>query len=253
MGGKAKKNKSIFLKGLADGLPVGLGYLSVSFTFGIMAVSSGFPGWSAVLISMSNLTSAGQFAALPLIASGSVYLELALTQFIINLRYTLMSISMAQKFNKSIKFSDRIWAAFFCTDEIFVISSGKEEGIDKKYYIGLVVLPYIGWATGTLIGVVAGGFLPQTVRSALGIAIYAMFIAIIIPPARKSRAVAATVLIAVVFSCFFYYLPVLRDNISSGFVIIICTVITSVICALLFPVKEQVKAEEECEVDNGDI
>lgn len=229
-----KNNK--YRYGFRDGIPIGLGYLSVAFTFGIMASSKGFPTWLPTLISMTNLTSAGQFAALPLIAASAPFIEMALTQLVINLRYALMSLSLTQKFDSSVKMKDRLLMAVFNTDEIFAVASGQNGLIGKRYYYGLATAPYIGWAAGTVLGAVLGNVLPQSVCSALGIAIYAMFIAIIIPPAKKSRPVTAVILIAVALSCLFYFIPVLKE-VSSGFVIIICTIMAAAFGAIFFPVK----------------
>ena len=226
-----------YIKGLKAGIPIGLGYLSVAFTFGIMASSLKFPLWITVLISMTNLTSAGQFAGLPLIASGAPLYEMALVQFVINIRYTLMSLSMTQKLDDSVKVSDRIPMSFFITDEIFALAMSVEESITKKFYYGLSTIPYVGWAVGTLLGAVMGNLLPQSVQSALGIAIYAMFIAIIVPPARKKRSIAIVIVIAAAMSSIFYFMPILK-TISSGFVIIICAVTAALIGAIFFPVKE---------------
>lgn len=228
------KVENSYKNGLKDGLAIGLGYLSVSFTFGIMAVDAGLPWWFAVLISLTNLTSAGQFAGLGLIVSGAPLIEQALTQLVINMRYALMSFSLSQKLDRSVTTPQRCVIAFANTDEIFAVAAGHEEDVGKRYMFGLATLPIIGWTMGTLLGACAGMILPESVRSALGIAIYAMFIAIIIPPAKKSRGVQTAILMAAAMSCLFAFVPVLK-NVSSGFVIIICTVVTAAVCALIFP------------------
>lgn len=226
-----------FAKGLRDGVPIGLGYLSVSFTFGMMAVTQGLPIWSAVLISMTNLTSAGQFAGLDLIVLGAPLIEMALTQLVINLRYALMSLSLSQKLESSVSTLWRCLIAFGNTDEIFAVSSGQPGKLGKGYMFGLMVVPYIGWAGGTLIGAAASTILPEFIRSALGIAIYGMFIAIIIPPARKQKSVRTVLMVAILLSCLFTFMPVL-NQVSTGFVIIICAIAASALGAWLFPVKE---------------
>ncbi len=225
-----------FRQGLRDGIPIALGYLSVSFTFGMMAVEGGLPAVFAVLISMTNLTSAGQFAGLSLMLTGGGLLEMALTQFVINLRYSLMSVSLSQKLHKSVTLLDRFLIAFGNTDEIFAVASGKSQEVGRKYLYGLILLPYFGWAFGTFLGAAASTFLPESVRSALGIAIYGMFLAIFIPPMKKSKAVVAVVLIAAGLSCAFAYIPLLQ-SVSSGFVIIICAVIAAAIGAIIKPVQ----------------
>lgn len=226
-----------FADGLKDGIPIGLGYLSVSFTFGMMAVMQGIPVWAAVAISMTNLTSAGQFAGLSLIAAGAPAVEMALTQLVINLRYALMSLSLSQKLVPATGTAKRCLIAFGNTDEIFAVASGKAGKVSTAYMVGLMTVPYIGWAAGTLIGGVASTLLPEFIRSALGIAIYGMFIAIIIPPARKQKPVRAVLLVAIVLSLILHFVP-LFAGISEGFIIIICAILASALGAWLFPVEE---------------
>jgi predicted branched-subunit amino acid permease len=227
-----------FRKGLQDGLPIALGYLSVSFTFGMMAVSGGLTWWEAMFISLTNLTSAGQFAGLDImIAFGSVF-EMAMAELVINLRYALMSISLSQKVDDSITGIYRWILGFGITDEIFGVAASQEESFGRRYFAGLMILPIIGWTTGTVIGAVSGNLLPESICNALGIAIYGMFLAVIIPKARQDKGVLKVIMIAVVLSCCFRYLPAL-NKVSSGFVIIICAVVASGIGALLFPVKQQ--------------
>lgn len=226
-----------FKQGLRDGMPIALGYLSVSFTFGMMAVSGGLPVTAAVAISMTNLTSAGQFAGLELILSGGAFFEMALTQLIINLRYALMSVSLSQKLHKSVTMLDRLLIAFGNTDEIFAVASGQKGEVGKRYMYGLIFTPYFGWAGGTLIGAAASTLLPESVRSALGIAIYGMFLAIFIPPMKRNKAIAAVVLIAAGMSVAFRYIPYL-NTVSSGFVIIICAVTAATAGAVLKPVAD---------------
>ena len=227
-----------FKKGLKDGVPIALGYLSVSFTFGMMAVAGGLPVSLAVAISMTNLTSAGQFAGLSLMLTGGGYFEMALTQLVINLRYALMSVSLSQKFHKSVSLLDRFLIAFGNTDEIFAVASGQNTDVGKKYMYGLILTPYLGWSLGTLLGAAASAVLPEAVRSALGIAIYGMFLAIFIPPMKKDKAVAVVVLTAAALSCLFFYVPVLK-SVSSGFVIIICAVVAATLGALIKPVSDK--------------
>ncbi|NLX64358.1 MAG: AzlC family ABC transporter permease [Clostridiaceae bacterium] len=226
-----------FLSGIKDGIPIGLGYLSVSFTFGIMAVNSGLPVWIAVLISMTNLTSAGQFAGISLISAGAPYIEMALAQLIINLRYSLMSLSLTQKTDKSFNTLHRLILSFGITDEVFAVASGKPHDIDTKYMYGLITVPYWGWAMGTLMGAAAGSILPESVSSAMNIAIYGMFLAIIIPPAKKAHPVLWVIILSVTLSFILHYTPYL-NRLSEGFVIIICALAASGFGALFFPVKE---------------
>ncbi|MEE0859161.1 MAG: AzlC family ABC transporter permease [Acutalibacteraceae bacterium] len=227
-----------FKKGLKDGIPIALGYISVSFTFGLQAVNGDMIWWEAVLVSLTNLTSAGQFAGLEImLRGGGFWIEMVCTQLIINMRYALMSISLSQKTDESVSGIHRFLTGFGITDEIFAVSMGNEKPVSNKYLYGVIILPVLGWTSGTFLGAVAGQVLPQVVISALSLAIYGMFIAIIIPPAKKNKAVLKVIIISVVLSCAFKWIPVLSE-VSSGFVIIICTVIASVIGAILFPVKE---------------
>lgn len=225
-----------FREGLTDGVPIGLGYLSVSFSFGIAAVTQGVSALAATVVSMTNLTSAGQVAGLGIITAAGTLLEMALAQLIINMRYALMSLSLSQKLDPGFTTPHRFLAAFGITDEIFAVASGKPKEITPSYMYGLILLPFLCWSAGTLLGGIAGSVLPQMLRSALGIAIYGMFIAIFIPPARKSAGVLVTVIISAAMSCGLRYIP-LFSHVSSGFAIIICTLAASAAGALLFPKK----------------
>ena len=227
-----------FFNGFQDGIPIGFGYLSVSITFGMMAVAGGLPVWAAVAISMTNVTSAGQFAGIGLMMSGGSLFEMALTQFVINLRYALMSLTNTQKLERHVNGIDRMLFSFMMTDEVFAVASGQKKAVGKHYLFGLMVAPYCGWALGTLCGAVANEFLPQSIRSALGIAIYGMFLAILIPVAKQSKAVLGVIVISVALSCTLRYLPFF-SGISSGFSIILCTVIAACIGAFLAPVREE--------------
>lgn len=224
--------------GLRDGIPIAVGYFSVSFTFGMLAVRDGISPFHSVLISLLNLTSAGQFAGITVIVSGASLLEMALTQLVINIRYALMSISLSQKLDSSVKSFQRMLIAYGNTDEIFAVASSKPGSVGSRYMYGLIALPVLGWVGGTLTGAVASTLLPAAVISALGVALYGMFIAIVVPVAKENREVLIVAGSALLFSTAFYYLPVLRE-ISSGFTIIICTVAAAGIGAVLFPVKEE--------------
>lgn len=242
------KTNNSFLKGVLDGIPIGIGYLSVSFAFGIMAVQCGLSPLEALLISMTNLTSAGQLAGAPIIAAGGSLIELAMTQLIINSRYALMSVALSQKLDKQVTLPDRLLISFGNTDEIFAVSTGKEGSIGKRYFYGLMLTPWIGWSSGTLIGAIAGAALPGIITSSLNLAIYAMLIAVFVPKAKTHLPTALCVLTSVALSCGFKYLPIFKDFAADygGFVIIICAVVASVIFALVCPVKteEEVSADE---------
>ena len=233
---KSLKNSS-FYSGIRDGIPICLGYLSVSFAFGISATGMGLSILEAVMISMFNVTSAGQLAGLPIIAAAGSYIELALSQLVINLRYALMSVSLSQKFDRSVRFADRFPIAFVNTDEVFAVACGKEKPVCRAYMYGLILPPFLGWTLGTLLGAAAGNVLPPVVISALGIAIYGMFVAIVIPVVKTERATALCVLVSVVMSCLFHYLPVLKE-VQSGFVIIICAVSASALFAIVAPIPD---------------
>lgn len=239
-----KVNNS-FLKGLIAGIPIGIGYLAVSFAFGIMAVKSGLSPLEALLISMTNLTSAGQVAGTPIIAAGGSFVELAMTQLVINSRYALMSVSLSQRLHGA-GFISRFLIAFGNTDEIFAVSVGEEGGIGKKFFYGLMLFPWLGWSSGTVIGAVAGSALPEIITGSLGVAIYAMLIAVVIPKAKTHLPTALCALFAVALSCGFKYLPILADFAKeyAGFVIIICAVVASAVFALLFPVNEDKEVRE---------
>lgn len=243
----SEKTLNSFTQGLRDGLPIGLGYLSVSFAFGITVVSAGLSALTAVGISMSNLTSAGQLAGLSVILAAASLGEMALTQFIINLRYALMSVSLSQKLSRECSLPHRFLISFFITDEIFAVAMNRSEMSGKylspKYMYGLAVAPYVGWSLGTLLGAAGGGWLPLSIRNALGIAIYGMFIAIIVPPSKKSRGVLSVVILAAAVSCLFNFVPqlsVLFKN-APGFVIIISAVLASAVGAVFFPKAEEVE------------
>lgn len=241
------KSIHTFSQGLQDGLPIGLGYVSVSFTFGMMAVESGLPIWGAVLISATNLTSAGQFAGLALVVQGSTMIEMALTQLIINVRYALMSLSLSQKLDQSLTMPHRLAVSFGVTDEIFAVASGKKGEVGRSYLYGLILIPFLGWTGGTLLGAVASTLLPLAVRQAMGIAIYGMFLAIIIPPARQLPAVCKVVIFSALLSCCVAWLPIFRW-ISSGFSIILCTLAAAGLGAVLFPIQAEKEEAPKKEV-----
>lgn len=231
-----------FKQGIKDGIPICLGYLSVSFAFGIFATVSGLTKMQALLVSMTNVTSAGQLAAVPIMLSGGSLIELFVSQLIINLRYALMSVSLSQKLGKTVKMRNRFLISFMNTDEIFAVASGKYGPVGKKYLYGLILTPYLGWASGTLLGAVAGNVLPAMVVSALGIAIYGMFIAIVVPVIKTSKPTLWCVMGAILLSVIFEFVPVL-NVIPGGFKIIICAVAASLAAAFLAPVKEEVSED----------
>ena len=217
---------------------MGLGYFSVSFGFGAMAVSQGIRVLDAALISVTNLTSAGQFAGLTLIVAAATLWEMVLTQLVINSRYALMSLALSQRMGEKIGFLPRLLIAFFNTDEIFALAMARREPLTVPFLLGLGTLPMLGWTGGTLFGALAGSVLPGSIRTALGVMLYGMFIAIVVPPAKEERPVLITVLLALMFSCLFTWMPGLRQ-VSAGISIVICTVAAAALCAALFPIKEE--------------
>lgn len=229
------KESNSFKKGIIDGLPICFGYLSVAFAFGIFATGSGLNIMQALLISMTNVTSAGQLAAVPIMTGGGTLIEMAVSQLVINMRYALMSVSLSQKFGKSISLFDRFVIAFVNTDEVFAVASSKYGTVGKKYMYGLILMPYLGWSVGTFLGAAAGNVLPQSIISALGIAIYGMFAAIVIPEAKKDRSTALCAGFAIVLSCIFEFVPMLK-GIPGGFTIIICAAMASALFAIIAPI-----------------
>lgn len=223
-----------FKKGIKSGLPIGIGYIPVSFTFGFLAVSGGLPIWVAVVISLTNLTSAGQFAGTNLIFAGAGYLEVALTTFVINIRYMLMSLSLSQKLERKTGTLARLALAFGITDETFVVGSLKPGTLTAPFMLGLILMPVAGWNLGTLMGGCISTLLPQALQNAMGIALYAMFIALIIPAAKASAHVLCIICIAVAVQCGLNYIPVF-SFLSDGFRVIISTVAAAGLGAWLFP------------------
>lgn len=232
------RNRMQFQYGLKDGVPIGLGYLAVSFTFGIMAKGAGLTTWQSVIMSLTNLTSAGQFAALGIIQTGAPFLEMAAAQFIINLRYCLMSCSLSQKIAHETPFFHRFFMAYGVTDEIFGVSVCKQGSLNPFYSYGLISAATPGWTFGTLLGAVSGSLLPPRLLSALNVALYGMFLAVVIPPAKGNKALTGVILASMGLSYLFTLTPVL-NHISSGFKIIILTLIIAGAAAALFPVKEE--------------
>jgi len=227
-----------FRTGVSRGLPVGMGYFSVSFGFGAMAVSQGLKVFDATLISLSNLTSAGQFAGLTVIVAAATLWEMILTQLIINSRYALMSLALSQRMGQRIGLLPRLIIAFFNTDEIFALAMARMEPLTVPFMLGLGTLPIIGWTLGTLCGALAGSILPASIQAALGVMLYGMFIAIVVPPAKEDKKILASVVLALVFSTAFTLIPLLKQ-VSAGISIVICTVAAAALCAWLFPIPDE--------------
>lgn len=225
-----------FKRGLRDGIPICLGYFSVSIAFGVLAIQKGLTWVEAVMISFFNLTSAGQYAGLTIIAAAGGLAEIALSQLVINARYALMGISLSQKLDKNFNTPSRLVLGFAITDEIFAVASGNQS-ISRSYFAGLAILPILGWSGGTLCGALLGGVLPAIIQSALGVALYGMFIAVVVPAAKADRKVLIVAGISILCSCLLYYIPIF-DVISDGFAVIICTCVAAALGAVLFPREE---------------
>mgnify|MGYP000856620347 FL=1 len=237
-------NANQFKYGIKDGIPIALGYLAVSFTFGIMASGAGLTLWQSVLMSLTNLTSAGQFAALGIITAGAPYGEMAFAQLIINLRYCLMSCSLSQKLDENKPFYHRFFIGYGVTDEIFGVSVCKPGILSPWYSYGLMAAAVPGWTLGTLAGAISGDLLPGQILSALNVAIYGMFLAVIIPPAKNNRILTGVILISMVCSLIMTVIPIF-NSLSSGIRIILLTLLIAGAAAYFFPVKEEQEVEHE--------
>ena len=231
-------DKLKYSDGLKDGLTIFFAYLVVSFTFGLTAYNMGIPTFTAIIISATNLTSAGQFAGIKMISLSAGLLELGVAVLIINSRYFLMSLSLSQSLTERTGTLKRLFMSFFVTDEIFAVANHRKERLSFKYFIGLATTPYFGWVIGTLLGALTQSLLPASLQCAMGIALYCMFIAIILPPALKSKSITFCIALAVILSVIFYYVPYL-NTVSFGISVIICSVLSAVITAVIFPVKKE--------------
>ena len=227
-----------YRNGVQRGIPVGLGYFSVSFGFGAMAAAQGISPLAAGILSATNLTSAGQFAGLTLILAEAGLWEVILTTLVINSRYALMSLALSQRMGQKMGLVSRLLIAFVNTDEIFALAMARTEPLTLPFMMGLATLPVFGWTGGTLLGALAGSVLPLDIRMALGVMLYGMFIAIVIPVTKKEKPVLAVSLAALVLSCLFSWVPVL-NRVSAGISIVICTVAAAALGALLFPIPEE--------------
>lgn len=229
-----------FLRGIKKGFPICLGYIPVSFTFGLIAVKMGFNPLEATIISLTNMASAGQFAGIRLIEGGAPYIELIITTFVINVRYFLMSLSLSQKVATDLPFYKRAIMAFCITDEVFALAAMEKEDVSFPFFGGLMATPIFGWTLGTCLGAVASGLLPPMLQGCFGIALYCMFIAIIIPPARTGRKVAIAVIVSALLSCIFKYVPgvnILSKSGGGGWSIIVSAVVAAAICASIKELK----------------
>lgn len=239
-----QSTKQWFFRGMRDGIPIGLGYFAVAFTLGIAAKKAGLTALQASIMSATMLASAGQFAGIGMIASGAGFMEIAVTELVVNLRYLLMSSALSQKVRRDKPFYHRFFMAYEVTDEIFGIAMTVEGRLHPAYMYGAVASAAPGWVLGTFLGAVIGMILPADVMSALNVALYGMFLAVVIPPSRKSRVIAGVVAASMAASTIFAVLPGL-SRISSGFRMIILTMILAAAAAVLFPVKEEGEVTED--------
>lgn len=242
---RSETDRSWYRKGLRDGIPIALGYLAVSFTLGIAAGNQHIAAFPAALMSATNLTSAGEFAALGLIAAGAAYGEMAGTQLIINLRYFLMSCALSQRLSPKMPFFHRLLIAYGITDEVFGIAVGAGTGgyLNPYYAYGAVTVAAPAWTLGTWLGAVSGNVLPERILSALNVALYGMFIAVIVPPARKKKVLAGLIAVSMTASLLFTCLPVV-SRISAGMRIILLTVLLAGAGAFFFPIQDGQDQEE---------
>ena len=237
-----------FVLGMKKGIPVALGYFAVSFSFGVMA-AQGLTPLMATIISATNLTSSGQYAGVQLMMRSASYIEIVLTVLLINLRYSLMSISLSQKIDPNMRLSTKLLVGFGITDEIYALSITSSHKLTTKYMFGLISLPFVGWVSGTAVGAFGSQWFNEDLLKAMGIALYAMFIAIIIPDARRSKPILFVILIATALSCAFYYIPFINE-LGLGFKIIICTLVAAILGAIFFPIKDD--KEPEVKESSGD-
>ena len=231
------RNITYWKRGVKDGIPICLGYLAVSFTFGIAARNTGLTSFQSSLMSATNYTSAGQFSAIGLIGASALYFEMAVTQLIINLRYCLMSCALSQKLKEKTPLMHKFIMAFGITDEIFGVSVCTEGKQNPYYVYGAMSVAMPGWVLGTFLGVVSGDILSPGIINVLSIALYAMFIAVIMPSARGNRILAGIIILSMFLSFIFSKIQIL-SVISPGFKIIILTVLIAGAATVFFPLRE---------------
>ena len=227
-----------FLSGCRRSLPIALGYFPVSFSFGVFVASSGLPLGLATLISITNLTSSGQFAGVSLMLVQASYMETALTLLMINARYFLMSLSLSQKIDQKMSTLERMVISFGITDETFSLASLEQKTLSFPFMSGFILIPIIGWTSGTLAGETLTNLLPASLQNAMRLALYGMFLAIIIPASSKSRAIGEVVLLAAILSTLMYVTPLFQE-LSSGFQLIIATLLAALYGAWRYPIEEK--------------
>ena len=234
---------SWFARGLRDGIPICMGYFAVSFALGITARGIGMNALQAGLMSMGMVASAGEFAAIVLIASSAGIFEMISTCIVVNMRYFLMSCSLSQKLSPDLPFYHRFLLPYCITDEIFGLSSAVPGYLDPAYSYGMTIVSVAGWTTGTVLGVLMGNIMPAWAVNALSVSLYGMFLAIIIPPSRKDKFIAGLVAVSMTASGLFTVLPLLRD-ISGGFKVIILTILIAGAAAFIHPIEDALPSED---------
>lgn len=235
-------NRNQFLKGLKDGIPIALGYFAVGFTLGISAKNAGLTAFQAGLMSITMHASAGEFAVLTVILGDSGYLAMIISQLVINMRYFLMSCSLSQKIDPKTSVPKRLLLSYFVTDEIFGIATAVKGTLNPYYNYGAASIASPGWVIGTVLGVLVGNILPASLASAFSVALYGMFLAVVIPPSKQDKAIAVVVLISMAGSLLFTMLPVISDFAVSTRIIILTVVIASA-GAIIKPVEEHAPSE----------
>ncbi|MBO2524347.1 MAG: branched-chain amino acid ABC transporter permease [Bacteroidetes bacterium] len=235
------------MRGLLLGKSIGLGYVPVSFTFGLVAVQMGFDPWVAVFISLTNLASAGQFAGIRMIAGGAPAIELAMTTLVVNIRYFLMSLSLTQKIDSKLPTWKRCIMAFGVTDEIFALAAMEKEDVSFPFFGGLMTCPIVGWTLGTVLGAFAAELMPPLVQACMGIALYCMFIAIIVPPSRSNKKIFYSIVIASALSCMFKYVPGINriSQNGGGWSLIISAIAAAALCATFFKTEDVEETERK--------
>lgn len=246
MGGKnlIKTNRKVIAQGLRDGIPIGLGYLAVSFSLGIAAKNAGLTAFQSFLASLLCNASAGEYSGFTVIAADATFFEMAVVTLIANARYLLMSCALSQRIESGTKLIHRLLLGFFITDEFFGITISRRESVNPYYTYGAILFAAPCWAVGTALGTIAGNILPLRVVSALSVALFGMFLAIIVPPTKTNKPLMGIVIVSFILSLAFAYLPII-SQISDGTRTIILTVVISAVAALFFPIKDEEGKEND--------
>lgn len=233
-----EENIKEFKEGMEDGIPIGLGYFAVSFALGIAMKDAGMSWVDGFFMSLLNLASAGEYAGTQVILANGSYLQMILMTFVANARYMLMSASLSQKLSEKTTTPQRMLIGYSVTDELFGIAINRKGYLNPVYFYGAMLVAVLPWAIGTSLGIVMGNILPTSLVSALSVALYGMFLAIVIPVAKKDKTVLILVIISYLSSTLCTYLPIVKD-ISSGTRIIILTVLIAGIASFIKPINEE--------------